>query len=120
MLPIMKNLRCPTTTECPAFKAMTYRLAKVLVFLSGVLLLIWQIYGTIDTFLQNRTSFSIMQETVQSLVPPTIVFCPRNPTSGAPTGAPTDFLVNASNKDQFNEEFFWIRKKLNFSVLRYN
>ena len=94
---------------------MTYKLAKVLVFLSGILFLIWQIYGTFDTFIKNRTSFSIRQETVQSLVPPTIIFCPRNPKSGNLTV----FLANVSKKNWFNEEFFWIKKKLNFSLGRY-
>ena len=94
---------------------MTNRLVTVLVFLSGVIILIWQINGTIDTFLQNRTSFSIMQETAQSLVPPTIVFCSRNPKSGGSQ----DFLVNTSNTDQFNKEFFWINETINLSLVRF-
>ena len=93
---------------------MTNRLVKVLVFLSGVLILIWQISGTFDTFIKNRTSFAIMQETEQSLVPPTIVFCSRNPK----LGIPSDFLGNVSNKEKFNEEFFWINKTLNFVLGR--
>ena len=91
---------------------MTNRLVKVLVFLSGVLILWWQINGTFKTFIKNRTSFSIMQETEQSLVPPTIVFCSRNPK----LGSPSDFLANVSNDDQFNEEFFRIKEKINFSI----
>ena len=94
---------------------MTYSLAKVLVFFSGVLFLIWQIYGTFDTFIKNRTSFSIMQEIEQSLVPPTIIFCSRISKSGRPS----DFLVNVSNTDQFNKEFFWIQEKMEFSLGRF-
>ena len=114
MLPIMKSLRCPTI-EGPAFRTVIYRLAKALVFLSGVLILSWQIKGTFNTFIQNRTSFAMMQGTVQSLVPPTIVFCPRKTKDGFPS----NFLVNVSNKNQFDEDFFWIRNKLNFSLSRY-
>ena len=94
---------------------MTYSLAKVLVFFSGVLFLIWQIYGTFDTFIKNRTSFSIMQEIEQSLVPPTIIFC----STISKSGRPSDFLVNVSNKDQFNKEFFWIQEKIEFSLGRF-
>ena len=84
MLPIMKSLRCPTI-EGPAFRTVIYRLAKALVFLSGVLILSWQIKATFNTFIQNRTSFAMMQKTVQSLVPPTIVFCPRKTKDGFPS-----------------------------------
>ena len=84
---------------------MANRLAKVVVFVSGVVLLLWQIKGTIEIFIKNRTSFSTMQEIEQNLVPPTIIFCPRISKSGNPS----DFLVNVSNKDQFNKEFFWIQ-----------
>ena len=114
-LHLAENHRC-LTSDGLALKTMTYKLAKVLVFLSGILFLIWQIYGTFDTFIKNRTSFSIRQETVQSLVPPTIIFCPRNPKSGNLTV----FLANVSNKNQFDEYFFCIRNKLNFSLRRYH
>ena len=94
---------------------MANRLAKVVVFVSGVVLLLWQIKGTIEIFIKNRTSFSIMQEIEQNLVPPTIIFCSRITKSGHPS----DFLVNVSNKDQFNKEFFWIQEKLAFSLGRF-
>ena len=94
---------------------MANRLAKVVVFVSGVVLLLWQIKGTIEIFIKNRTSFSTMQEIEQNLVPPTIIFCPRISKSGNPS----DFLVNVSNKDQFNEEFFWIQEKISFSLGRF-
>ena len=94
---------------------MANRLAKVVVFVSGVVLLLWQIKGTIEIFIKNRTSFSIMQEIEQNLVPPTIIFCSRISKSGHPS----DFLVNVSNKDQFNKEFFWIQEKINFSLGRF-
>ena len=108
-LHLAENHRC-LTSDGLALKTMTYKLAKVLVFLSGILFLIWQIYGTFDTFIKNRTSFSIRQETVQSLVPPTIIFCPRNPKSGNLTV----FLANVSKKIGLMKNSFGSRKNLTF------
>ena len=56
--------------------------AKVIIFLSGIAILIWQIRGTFETFIRDRTSFATRQDTFDSLVPPTIIFCARNLEAG--------------------------------------
>ena len=87
---------------------------KVLFYLSGVSLLIWQIHGTFETFIKKRTSFARKQVAVESMVPPTIVFCSRNHRKG---GFATQF-VNISNADHFNEQFSWINEKLNLTAFK--
>ena len=55
-------------------------LIKVFVFLSGTALLIVQIHGTIGTFIKKRTStgFAISKKISKSIIPPTIIFCPKH------------------------------------------
>ena len=48
-----------------------------LIFLSGIAILIWQIHGTFNTFIVNRTGFAVSVESSESLVPPTIILCPK-------------------------------------------
>ena len=48
-----------------------------LIFLSGVAILIWQIHGTFNTFIVDRTGFAVSVETSESLVPPAIILCPK-------------------------------------------
>ena len=90
-------------------------LAKVLVYFSGIAILIWQVHGTFETFFKNRTSFSIREETFDSLVPPTLVFCSRNQKPGSYK----NWFTNMSNKDQFNEEFFWLNEHFYLNISKY-
>ena len=48
-----------------------------LIFLSGIAILIWQIHGTFNTFIVNRTGFAVSVESSESLVPPTVILCPK-------------------------------------------
>ena len=90
-------------------------LAKVLVYFSGIAILIWQVHGTFETFFKNRTSFSIREETFDSLAPPTLVFCSRNQKPGSYK----NWFTNMSNKDQFNEEFFWLNEHFYLNMSKY-
>ena len=90
-------------------------LVKVLIFLSGVSLLIWQIHGTIETFIKKRTSFANKQVAVESMDPPTIVFCSRNHRK---VGQAKQY-VNISNENQFKKEFFWLNEKLNLTIFKF-
>ena len=81
---------------------------RALIFLSGISILIWQVHGTFDTFIRNRTSFAASQDTFDSLVPPTIIFCSRN----LKAGDVDTWFANVSNKHQFNKEFYWLNDKL--------
>ena len=90
-------------------------LVKILIFSSGVSLLYWQIYGTFETFIKRRTSFENKHEVVESMAPPTIIFCPRNSRKGT-IG---DFYKNISNEDQFKNEFFWINENIYFYMEKY-
>ena len=93
---------------------------KVLFYLSGVSLLIWQIHGTFETFIKKRTSFARKQVAVESMVPPTIVFCLRNPRKARSSDLLSDMFSNISNNERFNEEFFWINEKLNLTIVKFD
>ena len=68
---------------------------KLAVFLSGISILFWQIRGTFETFIRSRTSFARMEETVESMVPPTLVLCPRH------------------------NEFFWLNENLTLTISKF-
>ena len=86
---------------------------KVSIYLSGITILIWQVHGTFETFIRNRTSFEVRQDTFNSLVPPTIVYCSRNPKAGDVN----TWYANISNKDQFNKDFFWLNEKVSLLMI---
>ena len=87
-------------------------LIKVFVFLSGTVLLIVQIHGTIGTFIKKRTStgFAISKKISKSIIPPTIIFCPKHKW--------TFMHENISNKELYFDQFNWLNDKLNLSIER--
>ena len=68
---------------------------KASIFLSGIAILIWQVQGTFETFIKNRTSFEVRKDPFDSLVPPTIIICPKV----LKAGDNLDLFANISNKD---------------------
>ena len=85
-------------------------LVNIFIYVSGVAILIWQVQGTFESFIINRTSFATKQETFDSLVPPTIVFCLRNPKSGSYKNWGANISI---------DEFFWLNEKLNLTIDKY-
>ena len=88
---------------------------KVFIFLSGIAILIWQVHGTFETFIKNRTSFAIREETFESLLPPTFVLCSRNQKAGSYK----NWYANISNKDLFNDDFLWLNEHLYLNITKY-
>ena len=85
----------------------------MLIFSSGVGILMWQIKGTFLAFIDGRTTFAVSKETFDSMILPTIIFCPIlewdngffNPT-----------VLNIADKDWFFGQFFLLNHKLNLSL----
>ena len=83
---------------------------KVFIFLSGIAILIWQVHGTFDTFIKDRTSIATRQKPFERLVPPTIIFCSRHHHGIS--------ITNISNKNHFNEQFIWINRNFNLTIVK--
>ena len=88
-------------------------LLKALIFFSGIAILIWQVNGTFDTFIKDRTSIATSQKPFDSLVPPTIIFCSRHHQAGG-NGIS---ITNISNEDRFSEQFIWINQNFNLTTV---
>ena len=89
-------------------------LLKVLIFFSGIAILIWQVHGTFETFIKDRTSIATSQKPFDSLVPPTIIFCSRHHQAGG-NGIS---ITNISNENHFNEQFIWINRNFNLTIVK--
>ena len=90
-----KNLNCERKLILKVF-------IKASIFLSGIAILIWQVQGTFETFMKNRTSFEFRKDPFDSLVPPTIIICPKV----LKAGDDPNLFANVSNKDYYNKEFY--------------
>ena len=89
-------------------------LLKVLIFFSGIAILIWQVHGTFETFIKDRTSIATSQKPFNSLVPPTTIFCSRHQQAGG-NGIS---ITNISNENHFNEQFIWINRNFNLTIVK--
>ena len=78
------------------------QIAHFLLFLSGIGILIWQIWNTFQGFIEGQTSFSTSQQTFEVLEPPGMILCPKNIWSGYSN---TIF----SNKDWDSKHFLKVR-----------
>ena len=52
------------------------QLSHSLVFLIGIGILIWQIRGTIEQYIDGHTTFDVYREPLESMVPAAMVVCP--------------------------------------------
>ena len=86
---------------------------KALILFSGIAILIWQVNGTVDTFIKDRTSIATSQKPFDSLVPPTIIFCSRHQAGG--NGI---LIKNISNENLFNDQFSWINRNFNLTIVK--
>ena len=84
---------------------------QVLMYLSGVGILIWQIWETIEAFIDENTTFTVSKNTVSELGLPTILLCPINELR--------EFDHNFDNKTQFFKQFFWLNDGFNLTHVRY-
>ena len=85
----------------------------MLIFSSGVGILMWQIKGTFLAFIDGRTTFAISKENFHSMILPTIVFCPVLEWDNGMINIPT--VLNLADKDWFFGQFF-LPYRTNFYV----
>ena len=91
------------------------QLLNLLVFLSGFVFLSLQIWQTCQTFIERRTTFAIYKKSFESLLLPTIIFCPRNQfDTGIGIGVKTE--TNVSDKDWYFDQFYWLNEKFNLTI----
>ena len=86
----------------------------MLIFSSGVGILMWQIKGTFLAFIDGRTTFAVSKETFDSMILPTIVFCPVLEWDNGMINIPT--VLNLADKDWFFGQFLLLNHKLNLSL----
>ena len=88
------------------------QIAHFLLFLSGIGILIWQIWNTFQGFIEGQTSFSTSQQTFEVLEPPGMILCPKNIWSGYSN---TIF----SNKDWDSKHFLKLNDSLTLIFIRW-
>ena len=81
---------------------------RILMYLSGVCILIWQIWKTFDAAIQKNTTFTVSKNTEKGL--PTILLCPMNEFK--------KFDHNYVNKTQFFKQFFLLNDSFNITYVR--
>ena len=52
------------------------QILSLLVFLSAVGFLAWQIRATFEAFIKGQTTFSVTKKTMNKMGPPSMIFCP--------------------------------------------
>ena len=80
---------------------------RILMYLSGVCILIWQIWKTFDAFIQENTTFTVSKITEKGL--PTILLCPIDEFR--------KFDHNYVNKTQFFKQFFLLNDTFNITYV---
>ena len=83
---------------------------KVLIFLSGVCILIWQIWKTFEALIEENTTFTVSIETFTKMPLPTILLCPIIKLR--------EQNFNFANKTQFFQQFFLLNDRFNLSNQR--
>ena len=89
---------------------------KLLVFLSGIGILTWQVWNTFEAFIDGQTTFAVSKETMESMTPSTMIFCPMNDFEN---GLNTQNNINVSDKEEFFEQFFRLDDGLNITITRW-
>ena len=89
---------------------------KLLVFLSGIGILTWQVWNTFEAFIDGQTTFAVSKETMERMTPSTMIFCPMNDFEN---GLNTQNNINVSDKEEFFKQFFRLDDGLNITITRW-
>ena len=84
-----------------------------LVFLSGVGILIWQIWNTIKAFIEGQTTFATSQQFYDAFDPPTLIVCEKKRWSGL-----LQNKVNISDEDWYTKQFLVLNDTLTLTLTR--
>ena len=82
--------------------------------LSGIAFLIWQIWYTFQGFIEGQTTFSVTKQTQEAMVPPALLFCTN---SNNPWGNEILTRGNISDKNWYNQQFYWLNESLNLTII---
>ena len=91
------------------------QVAHFLLYLSGIGILIWQIWNTFQAFIEGQTTFATSQKTHEVLDFPTLIVCPKKIWSGLFKNK-----VNISDKDWYTKEFLLLNDSLNLTLTRFD
>ena len=97
----------------------TKQIIWILVFLIGIVFMVWQSWSTIDTFISFRTTLATSKETTKTLPPPTVVICQEHNWMNGHFEylSKYDNVVNVSDKDWVLKQFFRLNDKMNLSII---
>ena len=87
---------------------------NLLVFLSGVGILTWQVWNTFEAFIDGQTTFAVSIETMESMTPSAMIFCPKNDFEN---GQYTQ-NINVANTEVFFKQFFRLGNGVNMTMTR--
>ena len=88
---------------------------KIVIYLSGVTLLMFQIRGVLKSFMAEQTNYSISKKSVENLALPTIILCPEIPNLKIVT--PREKPM-AQNKTAFFEQFYQLGQQFNLTAVK--
>ena len=89
--------------------------SKIVIYLSGITLLIFQIRGALKSFMTKQTNFSISKKNVENLALPTIILCPEIPDLKIVTPRENPM---AQNKTAFFEQFYQLGQQFNLTAVK--
>ena len=84
---------------------------QIVLFLSGVGILIWQIWKTFQAFIEGNTTFTVSKQTLPKMLLPTILLCPMGKG-----GYDYNFV---DNKTSFFKNFYWLNDSFNLTTARW-
>ena len=90
-------------------KNLFYKSFKAILYGSAVTLLILQIQGVVETFIEAQTAYSIAKVATKSLSLPTIIICPKIKNLGTASVG--------NDIENFLKQFHWLGQQFNISVL---
>ena len=102
---------------CKKLKWTKKQFLQICVHLSGIAILIWQIWYTFQGFIEGQTTFSVTKQTQEEMVPPALLFCPN---SNNPWGNEILTRGNISDKNWYNKQFYWLNESLNLTLFQYH
>ena len=86
-----------------------------MLLLSGVGILIWQIWNTFQAFIEGQTTFSTSQISYDVLDPPSLIICPKEIWSGLLKNK-----VNLSDEDWHTKQFLILNDTLTLTLSRFD
>ena len=102
---------------CIKLKWTKKQLLQISVYLSGTAFLIWQIWHTFQGFIEGQTTFSVTKQTQEGMEPPALLFCAN---SNNPWGNEVLTRGNISDKNWYNQQFYWLNESLNLTMFQYH